>query len=117
MNQIHLINGVVLLKQEVALDRLPERLYSFESAAALTQTSTTIVERFVALGLIEPIRGMLKSRDVARIAQIQRLRRDLGVNLVGVAIALDLAGEIAQLRGQLKAKAEINNALRLEIDR
>jgi MerR family transcriptional regulator/heat shock protein HspR/chaperone modulatory protein CbpM len=111
MSQIHLINGVILLKQEISLDRLPERLYSFESAAELTQTSITIVERFVALGLIEPIRGMLRSRDVARIAQIQRLRRDLGVNLAGAAIALDLAREIAQLRAQLKAYLELNERI------
>jgi DnaJ-class molecular chaperone len=33
---------------------------------------------------------------------IQRLRQDLGVNLVGAAIVLDLAQEVAQLRAQLK---------------
>ena len=41
-------------------------------------------------------------RKVARIAQIQRLRQDLGVNLVGAAIVLDLAQEVAQLRAQLE---------------
>jgi MerR family transcriptional regulator/heat shock protein HspR/chaperone modulatory protein CbpM len=51
---------------------------------------------------------MLRARGVARIAQIQRLRRDLGVNLVGAAIALNLAQEIAQLRAQLKAYLELN---------
>lgn len=62
-----------------------------------------MVERFAALGLIEPIGSMLRSRDIGRISQIQRLRQDLGLNLVGAAMVLDMAQEIAQLRAQLKA--------------
>ena len=46
---------------------------------------------------------MLHSREISRIAQIQRLRRDLGLNLVGAAIVLDMAQELAQLRARLKA--------------
>jgi MerR HTH family regulatory protein len=46
---------------------------------------------------------MLHSREITRIAQIQRLRRDLGLNLVGAAIVLDMAQELAQLRARLKA--------------
>jgi MerR family transcriptional regulator/heat shock protein HspR/chaperone modulatory protein CbpM len=80
-----------------------DRLYSFEQAAMLTETSTIVLERFVALGLIEPIGSMLHQRDIARIAQIQRLRQDLGLNLVGAAMVLDMAQEIAQLRSQLQA--------------
>jgi hypothetical protein len=33
----------------------------------------------------------------------QTLRHDLGLNLVGAAMVLDMAQEIAQLRAQLKA--------------
>jgi len=42
-------------------------------------------------------------RKIARIAQIQRLLQDLGLNLVGAAIVLDMAQELAQLRARLKA--------------
>ncbi len=80
-----------------------DRLYTFEYAALVTQTSTIIIERFVELGLIEPKGSMLRSREIARIAQIQRLRQDLGLNLVGAAMVIDLAQEIAQLRAQIKA--------------
>ena len=80
-----------------------ERLYSYEYAAQVTETSITMVESFVALGLIEPVGAMLRSRDIGRISQIQRLRQDLGLNLVGAAMVLDMAQEIAQLRAQLKA--------------
>ena len=80
-----------------------DRLYSFEHAARVTETSVTIVERLVTLGLVEPDNSMLRSQDVARIAQIRRLRQDLGLNLIGAAMVLDMAQEIAQLKAQLQA--------------
>ncbi len=78
-------------------------LYTFEYAALITETSITVVEVYVKLGIIEAIGDLLHSREIARIAQIQRLRQDLGLNLVGAAMVLDMAQEIAQLRAQLKA--------------
>ncbi|MFS8117045.1 MAG: chaperone modulator CbpM [Microcoleus sp.] len=80
-----------------------EELYTFEYAALLTETSITLVKVYVELGVIEPIGSMLHPREIARITQIQRLRQDLGLNLVGAAMVLDMAQEIAQLRAQLKA--------------
>ncbi|MBW4604645.1 MAG: hypothetical protein KME29_35075 [Calothrix sp. FI2-JRJ7] len=48
--------------------------------------------------------ALKKSRqsDITRIAQIQRLRQDLGLNLVGAAMVLDMAQKIAQLKAQLQ---------------
>lgn len=96
MSQVN-ISGQIVVSHE------GESLYSFEYAARLSQTSITVVESIVALGLIEPTRAMLRSQDIARISQIQRLRQDLGLNLVGAAMVLEMAQEIAQLRAQLKA--------------
>ncbi|HEY9629523.1 MAG TPA: chaperone modulator CbpM [Coleofasciculaceae cyanobacterium] len=79
-----------------------EQLYTFEHAALITETSITVVQVYVELGVIEAIGDLLHSREIARIAQIQRLRQDLGLNLVGAAMVLDMAQEIAQLRAQLK---------------
>lgn len=95
MNEVNL--------SQVVVSHEGEALYSFEYAAVLSETSITVVERFVQLGLIEPTQSMLRSRDITRIGQIQRLRQDLGLNLVGAAMVLDMAQEIAQLRSQLKA--------------
>jgi DNA-binding transcriptional MerR regulator len=78
-----------------------EQLYTFESAASIAQTSIVVIQAYVQLGIIESIESRIHSREIARIAQIQRLRRDLGLNLVGAAMVLDLAHEIAQLRSQL----------------
>jgi DNA-binding transcriptional MerR regulator len=79
-----------------------EQLYTFESAASIAQTSISVIQIYVQLGVIEPTGLMLHSREIARIAQIQRLRQDLGLNLVGAAIVLDLAQEVAQLCEQLE---------------
>ena len=89
-----------------------EQLYTFEYAALITETSITLVKFYVELGVIEPSGSMLHSREIARIAQIQRLRQDLGLNLVGAAMVLDMATEIAQLRAQLKVyQSHSSNAL------
>jgi hypothetical protein len=92
---------------EVSLSRVVvsqegDRLYSFEYPARVTETSVTLVENFIEMGLIEARGSMLRSRDIDRISQIQR-RRDLGLNLVEAAMVLDMAQEIAQLKAQLKA--------------
>jgi hypothetical protein len=79
-----------------------DQLYSFEQAASIAETSITMVEAYIKLGLIEAIGSMLHAREITRIAQIQRLRQDLGLNLVGAAMVLDMAQEIAQLRARLK---------------
>ena len=79
-----------------------DELYSFEYAALITNTSVTLVMSYVELGVIEPLGSMLPSRSIARIAQIQRLRQDLCLNVVGASMLLDMAQEIAQLRAQLK---------------
>lgn len=86
-----------------------DRLYSFEQAAYFTQTSVPLLERFVALGLIEPDGIMLRRQDLVRVVQIQRLRRDLGLNLIGAAMVLDMAAEIAQLKAQLNVYRTANN--------
>ncbi len=87
----------------VLVSREGERLITFQQAAYLTQTSVVILERFADLGLIEPVESMLRLSDLTRVTQIMRLRRDLGLNLVGAAIVLDMAAEIAQLKAQIKA--------------
>ena len=81
----------------VVVTRQGDRLITFQQAAYLTQTSITILERFADLGLIEPVESMLRLSDLTRVMQVMRLRQDLGVNLVGAAIVVGMAAEIAQL--------------------
>lgn len=81
-----------------------DRLYSFEQAAYFTQTSVSLLERFASLGLIESVGSMLHRQDLIRVVKLQRLRRDLGLNLVGAAMVLDMAMEIAQLLAYRRAE-------------
>ncbi len=65
------------------------------------------VLEMVEYGLIEPqgrdpARWRFSGMSVQRVRCAQRLRSDLGVNLAGAALALDLLDEIAQLRGRLR---------------
>ena len=69
---------------------------------SIAQTSIAVIQVYVQLGIIESTGSMLHFREIARIAQSQRLRQDLGLNLVGAAMVLDLAQEVAQLRAQLE---------------
>jgi MerR HTH family regulatory protein len=90
----------------IVISHAGEPLYTFERAASIAETSIAVVESCVELGIIEAIGSMLHSREIGRIAQIQRLRQDLGLNLVGAAMVLDLAQEIARLRVRLRAVRE-----------
>jgi hypothetical protein len=80
-----------------------EYCYTYEQVAQTVSISVTLVERFVSLNLIEPQEAKLSERDIARIAQMLRLRRDLGLNWVGAGMVLDLCQEVTQLKARLRA--------------
>lgn len=80
-----------------------DTLISFEQVAAMTQTSVTTIDSFVSLGVVEPVGAMLRLEDTRRVIKIMRLRKDLGLNLIGASMVLDLAEENARLRSQLAA--------------
>ena len=88
---------------QVVWSQSGERLFTFESAATLSETSVTLIEQYIALGLIEPVGSMLPKGEIIRVVRLSRLRRDLGLNLVGAAMVLDMANEISQLKAQLRA--------------
>ena len=80
-----------------------ETVYTYQQVAQLTAISVTLVERFVSLNLVEAKAAQLTEREVARIAQMLRLRRDLGLNWVGASMVLDLCQENTRLKARLKA--------------
>lgn len=80
-----------------------DTLISFERVATITQTSVTTIQCFIRLGVIEPEGSMLKQEDTLRVMKIMRLRRDLGLNLLGAAMVLELTEENHRLRAQLNA--------------
>src|SRR5215510_4563003 len=84
----------------------PEQL-TLESLAACTGVHPTRIAYFVEYGLIEPSTrtGTLWLFDaacVARLRMIERLRRDLGANLAGIAVILDLLDRLASLQHEVE---------------
>lgn len=66
---------------------------------------TETVQEMVAYGIIEPLdddprRWHFAGTSLRRVRTAVRLQRDLGVNLAGVALALELIDELAQYRRQ-----------------
>jgi DNA-binding transcriptional MerR regulator len=75
---------------------------TLDDLAALAGMHPALVERFVEYGLIQPTatRGALILFDSSksnRLRSIMRLRNDLGINLQGVAVILDLVERLRDL--------------------
>jgi chaperone modulatory protein CbpM len=73
----------------------PRELLRLEEVASRAGLHPEIVRRFVDLGLIQPADApsaglMFDPEAVRRIRVIQHLRCDLGINLQGIAVILDL---------------------------
>ena len=80
-----------------------DTLISFDRVATIAQISVTTIHSFIRLGVVEPEGSMLRLEDTLHIVKIMRLRRDLGLNLVGAAMVLELAQENHRLRSQIDA--------------
>jgi DNA-binding transcriptional MerR regulator len=87
------------------IDTAGER-FTLESLALAADIHPALVEKFVAYGLVAPLRieDGIRWFDVAavkRLRTIGRLRRDLGINLPGIAVAFDLLARLEQLQREL----------------
>jgi MerR family transcriptional regulator, heat shock protein HspR len=60
-----------------------------------------LLERLVALGIVETENGLIHSSQVQRLDKIWRLRNCLGVNLAGASIILDLLARIEALEEEI----------------
>lgn len=81
--------------------------------AAAVDLDPDLVERFVAYGLLEPVsveERMLwfDVRAVRQLRTIRRLREDLGINLSGIAVVLDLLERIEALQRELASRRRQN---------
>ncbi len=73
------------------------------------------IETFVRYGLLDPVAGgardLFAADAVDRLRRIARLRRDLGVNLAGVAAILEMRDRMESLQREL---AHLRRRLGLE---
>jgi DNA-binding transcriptional MerR regulator len=91
----------------IVLSRRDPRLLTLEDLAQAARLHPDLVESFVDFGLLEPVardgqRLLFDMEAVLRVRAIQRLRRDLGVNLPGVAVILDLTERLRSLQQELE---------------
>jgi chaperone modulatory protein CbpM len=81
----------------------------------LTRTCRVHAEWVIELveeGVIAPVRASgpvwrFSATSVVRVQKAQRLQRDLGVNLPGVALALELLDRIEALEARLRAASAL----------
>jgi chaperone modulatory protein CbpM len=77
---------------------------SIDELATATGISVTRVTRLVRLGIVEPIEPGANRFAAATAAQLKRMVRlhaDLGVNLTGAAIIVDLLERLERLEADL----------------
>ncbi|GIV17268.1 MAG: hypothetical protein KatS3mg022_2703 [Armatimonadota bacterium] len=84
-----------------------EPVYLISVAARLCDMHPQTLRMYERMGLIRPKRINQKNRlyseaDIERLRQIQRLTRDLGVNLAGVEIILDLLDKVERLQQEIE---------------
>ena len=91
-------------KYEIVLRRDPREM-TLDALASCTHIHPQIVEQFIEVGLIEPVErvGPAPLFDVSvvpRLRIIERLRCDLGINLAGIAVILDIVDRLRELESQ-----------------
>jgi DNA-binding transcriptional MerR regulator len=80
---------------------------TLEDLAACVEMPPARLEYFVEYGLLEPAasRGtqwLFDPASIARLRMIERLRRDLGANLAGIAVILDLLDRLTALQREVE---------------
>jgi chaperone modulatory protein CbpM len=83
-------------------------LQSFSRAAGLHPES---VRRFVALGLLEPMRAAngelwFAPDQLVAAARIRRLRAGFGLNYAALGLVVDLLDRVAQLEAALRTRSQ-----------
>ncbi len=82
-----------------------EPVFMISLAARLCEMHPQTLRMYERLGLVSPARRNGRNRlyseeDIARLRQIQRLTQDLGVNLAGVEVILDLLQKLEQVQAE-----------------
>jgi DNA-binding transcriptional MerR regulator len=88
-------------------DRSEETLLTIEQVAARCGVQHTFVRLLLEHGVIEvqERRRLLLSQDATlRINKVVRLQRDLGVNVPGASVILELLERIDDLERQLRSR-------------
>jgi DNA-binding transcriptional MerR regulator len=90
-------------RYDLVLCRHADQQLTLDMLASRAGMDPALVERFVEVGLIQPIqwegsRLFFDPADVQRVRMIGRLRDSLGINLAGIAVVLDLLDRFCALQ-------------------
>ena len=88
-----------------------EPLYLISVAARLCEVHPQTLRLYERMGLIKPQRIGRKNRlysdaDIRRLRQIQRFTQDMGVNLAGVEVILNLLQQMDELRRHMEQEMD-----------
>jgi MerR family transcriptional regulator, heat shock protein HspR len=83
------------------------QLFTISVAAELVEVHQQTLRHYERLGLIEPTRGKGEIRyyspeDIEKLQQIRRLVDELGVNLAGVEVILNMREQMERLQKQMQ---------------
>lgn len=110
------------MKQNMKIETLSGILLDEQSELSLNELSracSSSAEWIIALveeGALEPAANIAQQQQtqwrfsgssLQRARTAMRLQRDLGINLAGVALAMDLLDEIEELRGRLRRQNQM----------
>ena len=90
-------------RYEIVFYRPERRQFTLEALADRADLHPAVVERYVACGLLEPSeregsRLYFDAAAIPRARLIARLRENLGVNMAGIAVILDLLDKVGALQ-------------------
>ena len=98
-----------------------EPRYIISIAAQMVSLHPQTLRHYEKLGLIKPARSrgesglrMYSEHDIEQLRRISSLIDDLGVNLAGVEVILNMSRQIEELQSQLEA---VQDAFEVEIER
>ncbi len=91
-------------------ERRNQPVYVISIAAKLVEMHPQTLRMYERLGLVKPARTghnirLYSDEDIERLRQIQRLTQ-VGVNLAGVEMVLELIGRMEQMRQELQEHME-----------
>jgi MerR family transcriptional regulator/heat shock protein HspR len=97
-------------RYELVIRRRESQYLTLEMLAARADMHPALVERYVECGLIEPStrEGELEFFEAAavpRLKMIGSLREQLGINVAGIAVILDLLERITALQNEIHRRA------------
>src|SRR6476469_832485 len=94
-----------------------DALYVISIAAQILQVHPQTLRLYEREGLVEPQRSrgnirLYSERDIERVRAIQRLTTELGVNLAGAEVILNMREMILELQDQI---AELHRELDIDL--